>query len=55
MKGTLIIKEILACGRGRALSRRIGEGKMEEGASGCVRFDINAAERPVFRLSLPQE
>lgn len=27
MKGTLIIKEILACGRGRALSRKIGTGK----------------------------
>lgn len=28
MKGTLIIKEILACGRGRALYRKIGTSKM---------------------------
>lgn len=28
MKGTLIIKEILACGRGRALYRKIGTDKM---------------------------
>lgn len=55
MKGTLIIKEILACGRGRALYRKIGTGKMGHVPSRRVRFDTNAAERPVFRLSLPRE
>jgi hypothetical protein len=55
MKGALIIKEILVCGRGRALSLRIEAGKMGGGPSRRGRFAANVAERPVFRLSLPRE
>lgn len=36
MKGTLIIKEILVCGRGRALSRRIGGWENGEALSGVA-------------------
>lgn len=55
MKGTMIIKEILACMRGRRLSPVNGGGKRGRKPFRRGFFDTIAAEEPSFRLFLRRE
>ena len=55
MKGGMIIKEILACIRGRRLSPVNGRREKGGGNLSGGFFDTMAAEEPAFRLFLQRE